>query len=97
MGNQFGRDKEDKITVTEIVPSEKIVFESEDGAGRFRHYFLLQAEGVGARLTKGVELVELSLLLRLLSPIVAAFRVTARGFDGDLRRIKAKLEGETTA
>lgn len=96
VGRQFGRDNEDKIIVTEIVPSEKIVFESEGRAGRFRHHFLLQEEDGGTRLTKGVELVKLSLLLRLLTPIVAVFRVTARGFDGDLERIKTKLEGGTS-
>ena len=96
IGHQFGRDNEDKVTVTEIVPSERIVFESEGAAGRFRHYFLLQEEDGRTRLTKGVELLQLSVLLRLLSPVVAAFRVTARAFDGDLQRIKAKLEGEAT-
>lgn len=96
VGHQFGRDNEDKITVTEVVPSEKIVFDSEGGAGRFRHYFLLEEEDGGTRLTKGVELLKPSFLLRLLSPIVAAFRVTARAFDGDLGRIKAKLEGGAT-
>ncbi len=97
VGHQFGRDNEDELTVTEFIPNEKIVFESEGGAGRFRHYFLLQEEDGGIRLTKGVELVKSSLLLRLLLPVAAAFRVTARGFDGDLQRIKAKLEGEATA
>ena len=92
VGHQFGRDSEDKITVSELVPNEKIAFDSEGVAGRFRHYFLLEEEDGGTRLTKGVEPVKLSLSLHLLMPIVSAFRVTARAFDGDLLRIKERLE-----
>ena len=95
VGHQFGRDNEDHLTVTEFVPNQKIVFESEGGAGRFRHYFLLQEEDGGTRLTKGVELLKLSFLPRLLWPIVAAFR--AGRYDGALKRIKGKLEGEAAA
>ena len=95
MGHQFGRDSEDHVTVTEFVGDGEIVFESEGGAGRLRHYFRLQEEDGGTHLTKGVELLKPSFLLRLFSPIAAAFRVTVRGFDGDLKRIKARLEGST--
>ncbi len=91
VGHQFG-ENQDAVTITEFVPNERVVYESEGGAGRFRHYFLLEEEAGGTRLTKGVEPVKLSLVLRFLLPIVRVFRVTARAFDGDLERIKEKLE-----
>ena len=92
VGHQFGHDNEDHLTVTEFVPNEKIVFESEGGAGRIRHYFLLQEEDGETRLTKGAELLKPSFLLRILFSIATVLRVTARRYDGALRRIKAKLE-----
>ncbi len=92
VGRQFGRENENHITVVEFIPSEKIVFESEGRAGRFRHYFIMKKDGGITSLIKRAEIIQASLALRLLSPIFAALRVTGRVFDGDLRRIKAKLE-----
>jgi uncharacterized protein YndB with AHSA1/START domain len=95
VGHQLGRDWKDKLTVTEVVLNEKIVFESDGKAGRFRHYFLLQEEGEGTRLTKGTETLHMPFPFNLLAPIGNI--MTPRQFDSDLRRIKAKLEGEATA
>ena len=52
----------------------------------------MKEDGGITSLTKGVEISQPSLAVRLLSPVFAALRVTGRAFDGDLRRIKAKLE-----
>ena len=91
VGHEMGTHR-GQVTVTEFVPSSKLVFEAEDDTGRFRHHFLLQAEGGGTRLTKGVEPLRWSLMFKLLSPVATAF-LFPRGLDGDLQRIKAKLEG----
>lgn len=92
VGRQFGSDHEDRLTVTDLVPNEKIVFESAGGSWRMRHYFLLMADQNGTRLTKGVEVAKHTLGLRLILPIARLLKVTPRAFDGDLRRIKAILE-----
>ena len=76
-----------QIALTELVPNSKIAFEAEDDSGRFRHYFVLQEEGAGTRLTKGVEMLKPSMMSRLLAPLLVG-RITG----ADLKRIKAKLE-----
>ena len=96
VGRQFGRDNHDNLTVKEFVPNEKIVFESVGDAGLLQHHFLLKEEGGTTILAKGLEPLRTAGLFKLLAPIVMAF-VAPRGFDGDLERIKAKLEGEATA
>ena len=92
VGHEMGEHRA-QVTVTELVPNNKIVFQAEDDTGRFRHYFLLQEEGGGTRLAKGIELLKLSLLRRLLSPLAKLPFLVPRELGGDLKRIKAKLEG----
>jgi len=90
VGHQLGTHK-GQVTITELVPNEKIVYESQDDVGHFRHYILLAPKDGGTHITKGFEPLKLSLLFRLLSPVI--LRVAApKGLDGDLQRIKEKLE-----
>lgn len=91
VGHEMGTHR-GKVTVTELVPNSKLVYEAEDDTGRFRHHFMLEEEGGATRVTKGVEPLRLSLLFKILSPVALAFMVP-RGLDGDLQRIKGKLEG----
>ncbi|MEX0800681.1 MAG: SRPBCC family protein [Dehalococcoidia bacterium] len=97
VGHQFG-EQPGSVTVTELVPDRKIVYESDGPVGHFRHQFLVDDEGGGSvRLTKTMEPLKISSLpLKLLSPLVTAF-IAPRGLDGDLARIKAKLEGGAPA
>ena len=91
VGHEMGTHK-GKVTVTELVPNSKLVYEAEDDTGRFRHHFSLQEDGGATRLTKGIEPLRLSLLFKILSPVALTIMVP-RGLNGDLQRIKAKLEG----
>ena len=92
VGHQLGRDFAAEITVTEFVPSEKLAFEAEGDVFHFRHHFLIQREDSGIRLVKGVERVRIAPPFSLLFPVLQLAGVITRGLDGDLRRIKAKLE-----
>ncbi len=91
VGHQMGTHH-GQVTITELIPMQKIVYESEDDTGHFRHYIMVTAEDGKSRVTKGFESLKLSLMFQVLSP-VARFLVP-KGLDGDLSRIKAKLEGQ---
>ena len=95
VGHQLGRDFKGEVTVTEFVPNEKLAFEAKGDTFHFRHHFLLHEEEGRTRLTKVTEPLRLSLPFSLLSPLLNAL-ILPRGLDGDLRRIKAQLEGEAT-
>ena len=92
VGHQFGAQP-GTVTITELVPNQKIVYESDGKVGHFRHQFTIADTGDGAvRVSKGFDLLQVrSLPLKVLGPIVRRF-VAPKGLDGDLARIKAKLE-----
>ena len=91
MGTHHGR-----ITITELVPNEKLVFESDDNTGRFRHGFIVQNQEGKTVLIKSVEPLEMRGPLRIIGPIAMGFMVP-RAIAGDLKRIKARLEGESVS
>src|SRR3972149_7335314 len=96
VGHQFGAQP-GAVTVTELVPNQKIVYESDGPVGHFRHQFLMQSEGNGVRLTKSLEPLKVSSLpLRVLGPLVRSV-IAPRGLDGDLKGIQANLEGGSAA
>jgi uncharacterized protein YndB with AHSA1/START domain len=92
VGQQFG-EQPGTVTITELVPGEKVVYESDGPVGHFRHQFMIQKAGEGSvRLIKAMEPLKVSSLpLKLLSPLVGTV-IAPRGLDGDLKRIKEKLE-----
>lgn len=92
VGHQFGAQP-GTVTITELVPNQKIVYESDGKVGHFRHQFSIEDAGEGSiRLAKGFDLLTVrSLPLKVLGPIVRRF-IAPKGLDGDLARIKAKLE-----
>jgi uncharacterized protein YndB with AHSA1/START domain len=94
VGHQFG-EQPGTVTITELVPNSKIVYESDGKVGHFRHGFVIKDNGDGTSLvTKTMEMIEVkSLPLKVLRPVVSAF-IAPRGLDGDLMRIKEKLEGQ---
>ncbi len=89
-GHQMGRENENKVVVTEFVANEKLVFEAEGQQGRFRHSFEVQPANGGARLTKRFEPLRLSLMAKLMAPVLIL--LSPRGLAGDLQRIKSHLE-----
>ena len=93
VGHQMG-EHHTQLTITELVPNEKVVFETEDDTGRFRHGFILKQEGGKTVLVKSVEPLQMRGPLRLLAPIAKAFMMP-RALEGDLKRIKAKLEASS--
>ena len=89
--NHFmGRELEDKLTVTEFVPSERLVYEGDGNTGHFRHTFLVQPADGGARIIKRIETLRPTLAGRLLAPLFLI--IAPRALTGDLERIKAKVE-----
>ena len=92
VGHQMGRDNENKVSVVEFVANERIAYESQFDANRMRNYFLLEQEDGGTRLTKGADPLELHFPASVLFPMLRMMGQVGSGLDGDLRRIKAKLE-----
>ena len=85
-----GKEPKDQVRITELVPNQKIAFEAQGPDGHFLHFFLLDQDGDRTRLTKGIELLRLSLMMKLMSPLLLI--MGPRILAGDLKRIKAKLE-----
>ena len=87
---QFKRPQRDQLTITELETDRKIVFETEGAAGILRIYFLIEEADNETLLTKGVEGVRESLMVKLISPIFPV--IGKRLFDSDLKRIKSRIE-----
>lgn len=79
-----------QVTITELVPGQKIVFESRDDTGHFRHYFNLQPKDGSTEVVKGVQPLETSLMFKLMLPMVPL--IFPRGLKADLGKIKSHLE-----
>lgn len=91
VGHQMGEHRT-QLTVTELVPNEKLTFETEDDTGHFRHGFVIKKADGKTVLVKSVEPLEMRGPLKLMAPIATAF-IMPRAMAADLKRIKAKLEG----
>lgn len=91
VGYQFGRN-EDTVTIVEFVANRRVVYQSEGNAGTLRHSFDLEAADGGTNVTKGLDIVQAKGPFKILAPIVKAF-LAPKAFQGDLERIKEKIEG----
>ena len=91
IGQQFGRN-EDTVTITEYISDRHIVYEAEGNAGTIRHSFDLAPADGGVQVTKGFDIVQAKFPFSIFAPIVKAF-ITPRELQGDLQRIKKKIEG----
>ena len=91
VGKLFGTH-EAEVKITELVPNQKIAFESQDDSGHFRHEFVLAPSNGGTAITKAVEPVETKGPLKLFSPILPL--IVRRGFATDLKKIKEQLEAQ---
>ena len=92
IGHQFGRDNEDTVTITEFIPNQKIVYESMTKEGQFRHWVGITPADGGVVLTKGAQVLKMNFPLNILFAIIGPL-VLPSGLNGDLKRIKAKVEG----
>lgn len=88
--HQFGSQR-DRITVTELTPNRRIVYEAtmKDGTV-FRHTLDLEPSGNGTHLSKRMETLKRSLMFKLMAPVGALMApgMVAR----DVERIKGRLE-----
>ncbi len=91
VGHQFG-ENHDTVTITEFVPNERVVYESEGSAGVIQHSFELPASGDGVELTKTFDPLSTKMPFTLFAPIAKILSVPGT-LRGDLERIKEKLEG----
>ena len=90
IGRQFGTQN-DTVTITEYVPNQKVVYESQGKAGLLRHAFELTPSGSGVQLSKSADVVKAGFPFVIFQPIVQAF-VMPGALKSDLERIKAKVE-----
>lgn len=90
-GKLFGTH-EAEVKITELVPNQKIAFESQDDSGHFRHEFILTPSNGGTAITKAVEPLQTRGPLKLFSPILPL--IVRRGFATDLKKIKERLENQ---
>jgi len=90
VGHQMGMDSRDEVTVTEYSPSQRFSYEARSKEGLFRHVIQLSAEGTGTRVAKSTEVVEASLMTKLMTPLIMFMAPGV--LSGDLKRIKQRVE-----
>lgn len=100
VGKDMGRDSRNAVTITEVVPGSRLVYEARQPDGtHWRNTIALTDAGSATKVVKSEALVSarfpMSVLIGVLSPVLRA--ETAKLFDGDLRRIKSRLEGASVA
>jgi len=88
-GHQMGTHK-GVVTIKELVPGQKIVYESNDDTARIKHAFELAPQNGGTRVTKSFETLKTGLMLTIFRPMM--YVVAPRSLQRDLQTIKAKLE-----
>lgn len=89
-GKQFGKHT-DTVTITELVPSSKVVFEAVGDAGTVRHWFEVVSSGSTTTLKKGLEFTKPAFTTKLFGGIVK--KVAPKDLDACLAKIKSNLEG----
>ena len=90
VGKQFGTQN-DTVAITEYVPNQRVVYESEGKAGLIRHSFDIKPADGGVQVTKGFDVVKAGFPFALFLPMARMF-ILPGALSGDLQRIKAKLE-----
>jgi uncharacterized protein YndB with AHSA1/START domain len=91
-GQQFGTQN-DTVTITEYVPNQRVVYESQGKAGHTRHTFEVTPASGGVQLTKSFDVVKAGFPFVIFAPMARAF-VLPGALDSDLQRIKANVEGK---
>jgi carbon monoxide dehydrogenase subunit G len=89
-GKQFGKHT-DTVTIKELIPGSRVVFESAGDAGVVRHWFEVTPSGSATTLKKGLEFEKLAFLTKLASGVVK--KVAPKDLETCLAKIKSNLEG----
>jgi uncharacterized protein YndB with AHSA1/START domain len=89
-GKQFGKHT-DTVTIKELVPGQRVLFESVGDAGTVQHWFEAASAGSSTTLKKGLEFVKPAFMTRLAGGVVK--RVAPKDLDACLAKIKSNLEG----
>ena len=95
IGKDMGRDSKNAVTITEVVPGERIAYvATQDNGSVWRNAFELADADGGTRVRKRTTFTKgpfpFSVLVALLGPLLAS--EGAKITSGDLARIKARLE-----
>lgn len=89
-GKQFGKHT-DTVTITELIPGSRVVFESTGDAGTVKHWFEAASSGSATTLKKGLEFTKPAFLTKLAGGVVK--KVAPKDLDACLAKIKSNLEG----
>jgi uncharacterized protein YndB with AHSA1/START domain len=100
VGKDMGRDSKNEVTITEVVPGERIVYVAEMDKGTvWRNAFELEQVGGRTRVTKRETLVSarfpFNVILAILSSLMRG--ELTKMHAADLARIKARLEQRAVA
>ncbi len=100
IGKDMGRDSKNAVTITEVIPGERIVYVAkQDDGTEWRNAFELEHVGARTRVTKRETLVSarfpMSVLIAILTPLLKV--EAAKMHASDLARIKARLEQPVAA
>jgi len=95
IGKDMGRDAKNTVTITEVVPGERITYVAKmDNGSEWRNVLELADTGSGTRVTKGESWVRgvfpFNVLIAILGPLMR--NEVAKLHDADLARIKANVE-----
>jgi uncharacterized protein YndB with AHSA1/START domain len=100
VGKDMGRDAKNAVTITEVVPGERIVYVATMDQGTvWRNAFELEQVGGRTRVTKRETLVSARFPWNVLTAILAPLMKgeAAKMHASDLARIKARLEQRVVA
>ena len=99
IGKDMGRDSRNEVTIVEVVPGERIVYDAMQDGGAFvwRNALELADAGTGTRVTKRESLVSArfpwNAILAVVGPLLQ--QEAAKAHEGDLRRIGLRLTPAT--
>ena len=96
VGRDMGRDAKNAVTITEVVPGSRIVYDAlMDNRSLWRNVLALSDAGRSTRLVKSASFVSAKFPFNVLGAILGPLTKAegAKVLDGDLQRIKARVEG----
>jgi len=100
VAHMWGGDRRDEVTIIEFVPHSKIAFEAVGDFGHQRQEFVLEDEGGRTRLRKSQQPLgpppKVPFALSAFGFLPPSFRrfVIERILEGDLKRIKSRIEAD---
>jgi uncharacterized protein YndB with AHSA1/START domain len=94
IGKELGREWRNTVTITALVPGERLEFVASHDTTAWRNLFEPSDAGDGTRVTKGEKFVSARFPMIVLVAVLMPWLwwETGRVFTADLARIKARLE-----